>query len=136
MNTDKIGMIARLTGLGFAPSEIAALQRISRTLRRWYELECGDGNDRASWAIERDEKTDRPYMVTYPHRSEKPTYRRIADRENGARRRLESIMSQHPDLTHYVQTDPRGESLYIMRAADVAGKDVDCCYSSFGVAVY
>lgn len=54
----------------------------------------------------------------------------------GARRRLAKIVSRYPDLYAYVQTDPRGASLYIMRVADVAGRDVSSVYSSFGVAVY
>ena len=34
--------------------QAATLRRAEMTLHRWAELECGDGNDYASWAIERD----------------------------------------------------------------------------------
>ncbi len=87
------------------------LRRAEKTLHRWAELECGDGNDYASWAIERDEETDVPYMCMYPHRSE--SYRhRIPDREAGALRRVEDVcraLGAH----FYHQTDPRGCALYV-----------------------
>lgn len=35
-------------------SAVKTLRRAQMTLHRWAELECGDGNDYASWAIERE----------------------------------------------------------------------------------
>ena len=45
----------RLAALGFSAAEVVELLRIERTLQRWAELECGNGNDYGSWAIEREE---------------------------------------------------------------------------------
>jgi hypothetical protein len=60
----------------------------------------------------------------------------VADRETGARKRLAKIMENYPNLSAYVQGDPRGASLYILRPGDVPeGKDVDSYYSR-GLAVY
>lgn len=105
-----------LTGLGFTYDEANQLRRIEMTLRRWAELECGDGNDWASWAIERDEQTDKPYLVTYPHTG-KSHRRPVADRERGALKRLERLLAGKT-LTGYHQTDPRGCALYLMRPGD------------------
>ena len=84
------------------------LRRAELTLRRWAELECGDSNDYASWAIERDEQTGKPYRVTYPHNSDKVRRHATPDRENGALRRVAAT-----GLHFYHQTDPRGAALYV-----------------------
>ena len=34
-----------LVNIGINLEDARALRRISMTLHRWYELECGDGND-------------------------------------------------------------------------------------------
>lgn len=135
MNKDSLYLIERLKAAGISELDALALRRISMTLHRWHELECGDGNDYASWSIERDEMTDRPYMVTHPHTG---GHRRhaIPDREKGALKRLASIMSGHNSKRAYVQTDPRGASLYILNKRDVKkGEDIASVYSR-GIAVY
>ena len=112
-----------LRSLGFDDADCGALRRVSMTLRRWFELECGTDNG----AIERDEKTGKPYFVNanasgrrYP----------VADREAGAMRRLARVMAKAPDLKPYVQGDPRGAALYIIRPGDIPpGATVDSCYS-------
>lgn len=134
----KAGRLARLfnrlSELGFEYGESCQLRRIEMTLSRWGELECGDGNDHASWAIERDEQSNLPYLVTYPHQG-KTTRRRIPDRETGALKRLARIMDSHPDFVAYHQGDPRGCSLYIVRRSDVPeGATVDQLYTR-GLAV-
>lgn len=115
--TRRYDCLGPLTRAGIDYDDALALRRISSTLNRWFELECGDGNNYASWAIERDEATDLPYMVTYPHVG-KSRRTWIADREAGARKRLAAIMARYPSLRAYVQTDPRGASLYICRLGD------------------
>lgn len=134
-----------LQSLGFTADEANTLRRISMTLRRWYELECGDGNADWSYAIERDPETDKPYMNYYPH--DRNPYRiPVRDREKGAISRLRRIFSDRnarkwvPDiadtLTYYLQTDPRGAALYIIRPGDIpAGEDVSAYYSR-GICVY
>ncbi len=89
------------------------LRRAQLTLHRWAELECGDGNDYASWAIERDEETGRPYMCHYPHTG-KMTRHRVADREAGALKRIKAVCERN-GLHYYHQTDPRGCQLYVAR---------------------
>ncbi len=125
----KFELFSRLQKLGFTYEESVSLRRIEMTLHRWDEQECGDGNDYASWAIERDETTGRPYRVTYPHTGK--SYRHpIADREAGALRRLAAIMVSHPGFVAYHQTDCRGAALYIVRKTEIpAGASIESYYN-------
>ena len=116
-----------LQSLGFTVIEAQTLRRISMTLHRWAEHECNG-------TIERDENhNNRPFW------SNPGTGRHfvapVADREAGAMKRLRAIFARHP-LTYYIQGDPRGAALYIIRPGDVPdGADVGSCYSR-GVAIY
>ena len=57
-------------------------------------------------------------------------------RRIGARKRVADVLARYPGFTAYVQTDPRGAALYILRPGDVAeGADVSSCYTR-GIAVY
>ena len=137
---ERYEVLSRLEKAGISYEHANALRRISMTLSRWGELECGDGNEYGSWAIERDESTEVPYMVhhRYMHGQGKDTVHRtrIADREKGALKRLQAIMSKYPDLLAYHQTDPRGCAVYVLRKDDVpVGSSVDSVYNR-GVAVY
>lgn len=103
----------RLANRGIPASldEARTLRRAEKTLHRWAEQEGGDGNDYASWAIERDETTGKPYFCTYPH-SGKSRRTLIADREAGALRRVATVckaLGAH----FYHQGDPRGCALYV-----------------------
>ena len=143
-----------LRALGFTQAEAEQLRRISMTLRRWYELECGTGDGQVSRSIERDEETDKPFLrIQYPTANgyvdrSYPT----PDRENGAKRRLAAIIGQRNGrpaiingqltpshggpVTAYLQTDPRGACLYIIRPGDVPeGADVSAYYNR-GICVY
>jgi len=136
-----------LVSLGFTSGEADALRRISLTLHRWAEHECNG-------TIERDAtRQDRPFW------SNPNTGRHyvapVADRERGALRRLDAIVTARNvragwvqnagyygvapsafPLSHYVQGDPRGAMLYILRPGDVPdGADVDSYYSR-GVSIY
>ena len=120
---------ACVTGLltaGISLDDAIALRRISMTLHTWHEHECNG-------VIQRDEATDLPYWYSaYTHKR----LCRAPDRENGALRRLDEIMNKYPTLKAYVQGDPRGASLYIIRPNDVPeGKDVEAYYNR-GLAVY
>lgn len=131
--------IARLIVAGVSEPDAWALRRIAMTLQRWHELECGDGNEWGSWSIERGENGEGPpFMVHHSHGG--PDYRvtrtRIADREKGARKRLARIMQGYPNLRAYVQTDPRGASLYILRPGDVPEGEKEESWYSRGVAIY
>ena len=114
----------RLEKLGFTRSEANILRRAEMTLQRWGERECGDGSN---WAIERDEKTGKPFNVY--HGDGKPSRYAIADREKGALRRVAAIVAQKPGLWFYHQGDPRGHTLYVGRDEDVAGHALDSVYN-------
>lgn len=195
-------IIRPLLAAGISEDDALALRRIAMTLHRWHELECGDGNDYGSWAIERIAvtrrviaKTSSPacspqYIMTVPqhtecerkdsgwvvadiakvkggnthdlehyyvwidesdivelpflvhhhyqhgHGKDYITRTLIADREMGACKRLSKIMAKYPGFASYVQGDPRGAALYILRPGDVPeGADVNTYYSR-GIAVY
>lgn len=127
-------VLHRLDRLGISSDDANTLRRISLTLSRWFELECGDGNEWASWSIERDETTGKPYKCIYSH-TDKMRRDPIADRETGARLRLAKLMAKYPGLIAYIQTDPRGASLYILTLEQLGQDDIESVYSR-GVAVY
>ena len=124
-----LAVLNRLTrrGINATIQQASILRRAEKTLHRWAEMECGGGNDYASWAIERDETTGTPYRVTYPHRGN--SYRvKIADKEAAALRRVRHLCA-HLKLDCYHQTDPRGCALYVS-----AEPLTDQNYSTAGVA--
>jgi hypothetical protein len=154
--------VHNLQRAGIAYDDAVTLRKIAMTLHRWHELECGDSDNYKSWGITRGHAPKRqfyrdpetqapqwrtigeftyaddgaPYIETHLHSENKPRYTRIADREAGAKRRLARILKNYPHLSAYIQTDPRGCALYILRPGDVpTGADVSSCYSR-GVAVY
>ena len=53
----KYDSVAALERAGISYADAVQLRRISMTLHRWHEMECGDGNDYGSWAIARGTKT-------------------------------------------------------------------------------
>ena len=97
-------------GLNFEDAN--TLRRAQLTLHRWSELECGNGNDYASWSLERDEQTEIPYFCRYPHDSNKVYRSRIADKERGALKRIAEVCKRN-GLHFYHQGDPRGCALYV-----------------------
>jgi hypothetical protein len=133
-----------LLQLGFTFGEAKALRRISMTLHRWHEHECNG-------TIQRDEDTGKCYY--YFGHTEQRYF--VPDRETGARKRLARIIAArnvrtagadstdaaYPCGTRlfvsaYIQTDPRGAALYIIRPGDVPdGKDVHAYYTN-GICVY
>lgn len=127
--------------LGFDYETANKLRLIEKTLQRWSELECGDGNDYASWAIERNEETNKPFMVRHVYPRNGSEYRLIttpvADRETGALKRLAKIMESFPDFVYYHQTDPRGCALYIIPKDKLTdGAPIDSVYTrGFGVCI-
>ena len=137
---ERYEVLSRLEKAGISYEHANALRRISMTLSRWGGLECGEGNEHGSWAIERDESTEVPYMVhhRYMHGQGKDTVHRtrIADREKGALKRLQAIVAQYPEFIAYHQTDPRGCAVYLVRKSDVPeGTDIASVYNR-GIAVY
>ena len=83
-------------------ADARALRRAALTLHRWYEHEC-------KGTIQRDEVTGKPYWYS------ELTHKRVslaADRENGAMNTISRIC-RRLNLYHYLQTDPRGGTLYV-----------------------
>lgn len=117
----------RLMDIGISREDTEALRRISMTLRRWSELECG----MAHGCIERDETTDKPYWLNSFTMRRTP----IADKEKGALRRLAGIMAKYPTLKPYVQGDPRGCALYILTPDQLTSEHgIDSIYTR-GIAI-
>lgn len=131
---DHVRMVDQLSRLGISYDDSQALRRISMTLRRWFERECGIDNG----CIERDETTNKAYWLNSMTMKRYP----IADKETGARKRLAVIMARYPGLAAYVQGDPRGCALYILTAEQLklgsnvatGGHSIDSIYTR-GVAV-
>jgi hypothetical protein len=120
--------IPPLMRAGIANVDAIALRRIAMQLHRWHELECGMD----CGGVERDEATGK--TVWYNSRTGRRSP--CADRETPALKRLAKIMARYPSLAYYVQGDPRGAALYILRPGDVPqGEDVGAYYSR-GLAVY
>ena len=129
MTTEKYDAVAVLQCIGISEDDARALRRISMTLRRWYEHECNG-------TIQRDEGTDKPRHYWEDSRGVHHKSYVIPDREAGALRRLKLIMARYPSLDYYLQGDPRGCALYVLRPDDVLeGKDISAYYSR-GIAVY
>ena len=138
-----------LLALGFTRDEAEALRRISMTLQRWFEYECGTGTGQTTISIERDGDNGdgKPFKrIQYPTRHGYVDRRYpIPDRETGARKRLDKIIRARNvryyvqggyDVSAYVQGDPRGAALYIIRPGDVPdGADVNAYYTR-GICVY
>ena len=155
-----------LMQLGFTQAEAESLRRISMTLQRWHERECGTDSGCIERGYRLARNVDKPISETNPvfthddnappywadHSGERVRYWRIPDREKGAHKRLAAILKarnerayvqgtdyyglRRDELSTYIQTDPRGAALYILRPGDVPeGKPADAYYSR-GVCVY
>lgn len=138
--TTKAERIARyfesMASLGFSTDEAVALRRIEMTLHRWAEHEC-NGN------IQRDGDDGEGKPRWYYGGGRKG--RLIPDRERGALKRLHRIVGnrntrnwigfggpidQSPGfIRSYVQGDPRGCALYLVKNEDLRGADIHAAYS-------
>jgi len=124
----KFELYSRLQALGFTYYEAHSLRRIEMTLSLWAEGECGDESGRC---IERDEKTNRPYMTYDKGTNGQRGRYSIADRETGALKRLGKIVAARNARAYvngkcinpvaaYHQGDCRGCMLYIVSAEHLA----------------
>ncbi len=128
-----------LRALGFTSTEATALRRISLTLQQWAEHECNG-------AIQRDGDYGDGAPYWYNTNTGRELYR-APDRERGALKRLKGIMharharhdvdGQPPaPVTFFVQGDPRGAALYILRPGDVPEGQDPGAYYNRGICVY
>lgn len=129
-----------LMALGFTSEECASLRRASNALRRWHEMECNG-------EIQRDgadgEGKPRRFYETRAGVFRSPL--NCADRERGAIERIKNIVSSSNSRRgiprdkgnkFFIQRDPRGAALYIIRPGDVPeGQTVNSCYTN-GICVY
>ncbi len=141
----KFELYSRLQDLGFTYEEAFSLRRIEMTLRRWAEQECNGEIERGDVGI----TAGKPFRVRNWGVGSFRKWR-IADREAGALKRLQSIVNARnarkfpagiPDadchvdfLFAYHQTDPRGCMLYLVKTGDLNGQAIDSVYNR-GVAV-
>jgi hypothetical protein len=129
----KSDCIPTLVAAGIKPTDAQALRRIAMTLHRWFEMQCGTANGEC---VERDEATNLTYLTYDTGQNGMRGRTRIPDREAAATKRLAKIMKNYPGFTSYVQGDPRGCALFILRPGDLAeGQDIDACYNR-GIAVF
>jgi hypothetical protein len=127
VNRHRANTFDTLARMGISYADICTLVRASATLHTWHEHECNGTIQR-----EGDDGDGRPYWYNaYTGKRMYPT----SDREKGARKRIDAVLARYPGFTAYVQGDPRGCALYIIRPGDVPeGCDVDGYYSR-GIAV-
>jgi hypothetical protein len=133
MNHHTVEMLQRLRSAGISNDDAIALRRAAMALHRWHERECGDADGNC---IERDESTGIPYATYDLNSNGKRGRIRIPDRETGALKRIATILARYPGFAYYIQGDPRGAPLYILRPGDVpAGAEIAACYNR-GIAVH
>ena len=94
--------------LNIPQTVVVALRRDALRLRSWFTRECN--------GLERDTETGKCHEHWgYSTRTGYVEgWRDVADLETPARARIAKICAEH-GLRHYVQTDPRGASLYVSR---------------------
>lgn len=125
MSKERDNTFAALARLGISNADAAVLVRASATLHTWHEHECNGTK-------QQDEATGHWHWYN-PSTGRK--IGRTPDLEAGAKRRIAEVMARYPALTAYIQGDPRGCALYILRPGDVPeGCDADSYYSR-GIAV-
>lgn len=122
---------AALIKCGLSEADAMALRRVERRLHNWYELECGTD----AGCIQRDEE-DPTILRWYNNVTNSWGLYLGKDDETLALRRLRFIMSRYPELKFYVQTDPRGCALYILRPNDIPFGEQPDAYYTRGVAVF
>ncbi len=123
----------RLINMGIDRLDVEKLWCIQCALSRWSEHECNGNIQREELPDGKEGKPRWYYNIDGPGPIRSYP---IPDRERGALKRLEAVMSKYPSLSWYNQGDPRGCSLYIYEKAKLpAGKDIDCYYSSVAIAV-
>jgi len=149
---------ARLLELGFTAIEAEHLRRISQTLQRWHERECGSDSAcivRGRWNHGTDTFDHDDNGAPYEEYAGggRSRYYRVPDRETEAKRRLTAILAarngrpvgalgEHVTeqsegmIRAYIQTDPRGAALYLLRTGDVPAGGHDAAYYTNGICVY
>src|SRR5260370_37404519 len=110
MNKIIRGPVYALQAAGISYDDATALRRISMTLHRWHELECGNSDPSHSYVMVRGatvrgaegaktfrhDENGKPFMEVHAHRDGRVTYSPRPDYERGALKRLVAIMARYP----------------------------------------
>jgi hypothetical protein len=125
MSKERQNTFDTLARMGISHADAATLVRASATLHTWHEHECNGTK-------QQDEESG--HWSWYNPNTDRQCGR-TPDLEKGARKRIGVVLARYPGLTAYVQGDPRGCALYILRPGDVPdGADAGSYYSR-GIAV-
>jgi hypothetical protein len=126
LERDVVSQLLKSEGVSTRDAE--ELAKISMRLRKWKQLEVGtDGGH-----IERQENTNMPFWV----RDDGSAWVKVADMEAEAMKKLEGIIGKHKRLTAYIQGDPAGVVLYIIRESDIPkGRNIEEFYNR-GIPVF
>ena len=111
----------------FTAADWAALKRCERTLHKWAEAECNGVIQYDDDGQARRYGNDRYGSPTVPG----PI---VPDKSETAMERARKIAANH-GLSVYNQTDPRGCALYVYNPAELKGRRIDECYSTFARAI-
>jgi hypothetical protein len=118
----------RLAHFKLSPDDIAKLLRIEKKLRRWHELQCGV---EAGHVEEVGGEGSGKWEFVNRHGNRSP----IRDPGKQADKALNVFTAENPDLFFYVQTDPRGCALYLLKKSDAqSGEKLGSVYCR-GVAI-
>lgn len=103
-------LIQRRLGRDLPIEDITTLRKASLTLRSWFTRQCGSSEGH----IAQDEENKKWYQFQEYPTPEGFLQRKhqIPDLETGARKRIHDTCARL-GLHYYIQTDPRGLSLYI-----------------------
>lgn len=117
-----------LADFNLSPDEIAKLLRLEKKLSRWHELQCGLD---AGHVEEVGGEGSGKWEFVNRHGNRSP----IRDAGKQARKVLNAFTAENPDLYFFVQPDPRGCALYLLKKSQVeSGERLNAVYSR-GVAI-
>lgn len=128
----KSEVLANLVSAGITREDATRLREIAMELHRWFELECGT----SAGIIQQDETTGVWTRHDMTSRGYSEHGYEIQDREVKSKAKLLIIMARYPALRYYIQSDPRGAALYILRPGDIPPGENANAYYTRGIAVY
>lgn len=115
-----------LEEVGFSFEEIMELRRLSRCFRRFFERLRND--------VYYSEDDGKYYRMC----ANSKIVTRYPDLKRRYLKKLRAVFANHPNLTYYIQQDPRGSSLYVIKKTDLEYRldEMDQIYSTLGIPIY
>jgi hypothetical protein len=113
---------------GCPPSAYLRLCRMAHELHLWHEAECNgyiQSMENGRLARFRDDDYGCPSVFV----------RYVPDHGETVAARAAELAGRY-GVSVYVQTDPRGAALHLYRAAELNGRPVNECYSTFAFPCY